>query len=653
MKLNTLQAVVAVFFVILLFVNGSPAQTWVHPGILNSQTDLIRMRQGVAGGVSPWKDSYAQFSLDPYSLSTYTASPVATVTMTAGHYHPFEYDATAAYQNALMWYITGNVAYATNAIAIVNGWATTLQSYDPTGDITAYDVSLKMSAAAEILRYETGSGWTSTNTTNLSNMLTTKLYPALINSSGGMVADDGNQGIGSIRGLMAMAIFTENRTLYNTAINLYEGNSNTIDPCVAVTYYIDPYGSSGESGRDQVHPQDALASYAESAKMAEIQGTTDLWGYSGNRLMLGFEYIAEYNLGNTVNWSNHGTCNTSYGSLSGTDRGYFNMMYEMAYQHYAVGNGLSMPYSAQVLGLTRAETGAIDDPGYGTLLYTLDAGPAPVFDGTYNVAALVSHLSLETAGGQTGPNTQVEQATYTGSTTQQWEAVSVGNETYKFYPKAGTFANVVDSGSLPSAANEDSVLYTNNGHINQMWKVASSGPGYVVLSRDTILMDLPITNLYWDITGDSSSPGALLEMEPADGKTDQQFTLSPVYPKIQASSYSGQSGTQLENSSEGGEDVCFINNGDWTAYKGVNVAGSTAIDLRVATPNVGGTIEIHEGSVTGTLLGTATVNTTGGWQTYGTVTASIAGASGTQNIYLVYKGAGGGSLFNLLWFLFK
>jgi hypothetical protein len=75
MKLNTLQAVVAVFFVILLFVNGSPAQTWVHPGILNSQTDLIRMRQGVAGGVSPWKDSYAQFSLDPYSIIRSNTTP--------------------------------------------------------------------------------------------------------------------------------------------------------------------------------------------------------------------------------------------------------------------------------------------------------------------------------------------------------------------------------------------------------------------------------------------------------------------------------------------------------------------------------------------------------------------------------------------------
>jgi hypothetical protein len=607
----------------------------------------------VAGGVSPWKDSYTQFSLDTYSQSTYVANPVATVTMYEGHYHPFEYDATAAYQNALMWSITGNLAYATTAINIINGWATTLTSYDPTGDITSYDVSLKMSAAAEILRYEPGSGWTSTNTTNLTNMLMQKLYPALINSSGGMVADDGNQGIGSMKGLMAIAIFTENRTLYNQAIALYEGSGNAISPCPALTFYVDQYGSSGESGRDQAHPQGGLASYTEAAKMSEIQGTDDLWGWGSNRLLLGLEYIAEYNLGNSVNWTNHATCVFSYTAMSTIDRGYFNMMYEMAYQHYVVQKGLSMPYSTQVLARTRSETGAIDDPGYGTLLYTLNPVPPPVLDGTYGIGAFVSNLTLDTSGGKTSASTPIEQDSYTATTTQQWEAVSLGNETYKFYPKGGSFANIIDSGTIPASAGADVVLYTNNGYTNQMWKVAANGPGYVVISRGTILMNMPVTNLFWAITGDSTSSGALLEMEPADAKTDQQFSFNRIYPKIQASSYSSQSGVQLENSSEGGEDVSYVNNGNWTAYNGVNVAGATSIDIRVGSQTAGGTIEVHEGSATGTLLGTATVNYTSGWQTYGTVTAPISGATGTQNIYLVYKGAGGGFLFNVLWFVFK
>lgn len=42
------------------------------------------------------------------------------------------------------------------------------------------------------------------------------------------------------------------------------------------------------------------------------------------------------------------------------------------------------------------------------------------------------------------------------------------------------------------------------------------------------------------------------------------------YNKIEAESYSTQSGIQTESCGEGGQDVGFINNGDWTSYKGID-----------------------------------------------------------------------------------
>lgn len=69
---------------------------------------------------------------------------------------------------------------------------------------------------------------------------------------------------------------------------------------------------------------------------------------------------------------------------------------------------------------------------------------------------------------------------------------------------------------------------------------------------------------------------------------------------------------------------------------------------RVATPGAGGTIQIRLGSPTGTLLGSCPVASTGNWQTWTNVYCNLTGATGTQNVYLVFTG-GGGALFNLQW----
>lgn len=129
--------------------------------------------------------------------------------------------------------------------------------------------------------------------------------------------------------------------------------------------------------------------------------------------------------------------------------------------------------------------------------------------------------------------------------------------------------------------------------------------------------------------------------------------VSQSFAQIEAEAYSGQSGIQTENCSEGGLDVCYISNGDYTKYSSVDINYVSGIDIRVACPSATGcTIEVREGSTTGTLLGTVNVPVTGNWQTFTTATATISGASGTNDIYLVYKG-GTGNLFNVNWFQFN
>ena len=64
----------------------------------------------------------------------------------------------------------------------------------------------------------------------------------------------------------------------------------------AIGNYFNDFGQCQESGRDQGHTQMGLEYLANTCETAWSQGV-DLNGALDNRLLLGFEYTAKYNLG--------------------------------------------------------------------------------------------------------------------------------------------------------------------------------------------------------------------------------------------------------------------------------------------------------------------------------------------------------------------
>ncbi|MFB9278811.1 carbohydrate-binding protein [Cohnella cellulosilytica] len=138
-----------------------------------------------------------------------------------------------------------------------------------------------------------------------------------------------------------------------------------------------------------------------------------------------------------------------------------------------------------------------------------------------------------------------------------------------------------------------------------------------------------------------------LSLAPSTASAASAFTQTP------ASSFSSQSGIQLENSSEGGQNVAFVDNGDYIAFTGMDFgAGASSFQARVASNATGGSIELRLDGQNGTLIGTCAVPGTGGWQNWTTVTCPVNGnPSGTHTLYLKFTG-GAGNLFNVLWFKF-
>jgi hypothetical protein len=122
------------------------------------------------------------------------------------------------------------------------------------------------------------------------------------------------------------------------------------------------------------------------------------------------------------------------------------------------------------------------------------------------------------------------------------------------------------------------------------------------------------------------------------------FTGAPSV--IEAASYNTVSaGPQLEQSSEGPQDLGYITSGSYATYSSINLANMTSFTARVASAGSGGNIEVHLDSPNGTLIGTCPVEVNGDWQTWANTTCNLTGAGGIHDVYLVFTG-GGGYLFN-------
>ncbi|GAA3138160.1 lectin [Nonomuraea roseoviolacea subsp. carminata] len=126
-------------------------------------------------------------------------------------------------------------------------------------------------------------------------------------------------------------------------------------------------------------------------------------------------------------------------------------------------------------------------------------------------------------------------------------------------------------------------------------------------------------------------------------------TLQPRHR--QAEHFGAQQGVQTADhgTAEGGRTVGFTDDGDWISFQPYNLGDATGITARVSSAGAGGRIEVRAGSATGTLLGTVNVASTGGWDTFTDVSATLAGApAGTTTLYLVFRGpTGQGYLFDV------
>ncbi len=125
--------------------------------------------------------------------------------------------------------------------------------------------------------------------------------------------------------------------------------------------------------------------------------------------------------------------------------------------------------------------------------------------------------------------------------------------------------------------------------------------------------------------------------------------------QIQGSSCSSESGSETETTgvSNGAYDLGYVSQGAAAVYENVDFGASVSgVIVRVASGGNGGTLEFHLDSAGGSLIGTATLPVTDGWQSWETVSAPITEASGLHNLNLVFHSSSI-EIANLNWFQFN
>jgi autotransporter-associated beta strand protein len=308
-------------------------QTFVHPGIPFTQTDLNQLKANITQ--EPWLSAYNTFKNDSKSKLTYgMQGPFATVTRAPNlNNTQWKSDMIAIHNLAFMWWFTGDAAYAQKATDMLDAWAVTNTSWG--GNESMLDIgdyAQYWATGAEILRY-TYPGWTAANTQHVENYFSQVLFP---HSWVPYPLRDQNKGAIQLKIALGASVFCNDVTRFNQAIEVYRmdaggGMRNSL-----------PNGEVGDTGRDD-HWRVQAAALAWGAEVAYKQNV-DMFSELDNRVLAIGELYHKYAFDGAtmtyVPFGGYASYWTNWGIQPGARAG---DMTNIIYSAYNVRKGISTP----------------------------------------------------------------------------------------------------------------------------------------------------------------------------------------------------------------------------------------------------------------------------------------------------------------------
>ena len=310
----------------------APTGAFIHPGLHVSRGQLDAVKAKITAGAQPWTALLARAQASSYGNVDWVPHPVEIMRCGNGGdttnigCTDSRRDALAAWTLALIWFHTGDRAYATAAIRILDAYATTLDEVVFTsGDLSTYNGPLQAAwlaelfpRAAELIRY-TDAGWPEADASAFGDMLTRAILPRIRDDwyGGGH-----NWNTSMANGTINIGVYTDSREIYDVGVAIWRENvpfafylaSDGATPIPAPDFAKpdgtwkdgrletewfgqDEFGAR-ENGmvkevcRDLTHTQFTLASVTYGAETAWIQGL-DLYAEQAERIVAANEFVAD------------------------------------------------------------------------------------------------------------------------------------------------------------------------------------------------------------------------------------------------------------------------------------------------------------------------------------------------------------------------
>ena len=342
---------IAVFIALLVIAGPVKAERdFIHPGALDTRENLDFVKARIAADEQPWKGEFNK-------IRRSTASTRGPSRLT----HIFDHhdsgtardDALAAYTQALLWYFSGDEAYARRSITILNAWSH-IQGFTMGTDqdrLRAGWIGAVFAQAAEIMRgFE---AWKPVQIAELQAMFKRVFYPQLKTAS----PWNGNVDLTQIDALISIAVFNDDEEAFELALARFEQRmpayfylaGDGAEPAAIAGdggdfrhFWFNPVewpdGLNQETCRDNGHhSQFALGSALHVAEVAWNQGV-DIYTPNRARLTAALELMASQLLSGSFE-----TCPETTAT-----RNRFNT-WEVGYNHYHNRDGVDLPNTRKLI----------------------------------------------------------------------------------------------------------------------------------------------------------------------------------------------------------------------------------------------------------------------------------------------------------------
>ncbi|RCW51945.1 OmpL47-type beta-barrel domain-containing protein [Paenibacillus prosopidis] len=320
------------------------ASGFKHPGVGLTKDILENMRTQVRAQKEPWNTYFNQMITSSTAAKNVGSSnqgseptkPGSDAFNSQGFNQRFIQDGLKAYTQAILYYVTGDEVYRSNAMRIIRIWS----HMDPAKYAYFNDAHIhtgiplnRMVTAAEILRYTSTQTpelvWTDQDTTDFTNNLINPVIETFQHTNYRFM----NQHLYPLIGAMSGYIFTGNTERYAEGVEWFTVNKTAVDQgqngaikqlfrlvdtnIVTGEPVNPPVVQHVEMGRDQAHGAGDVTNMeilsrllmAQGTKVDPVEGTISTapnavgpYEFLDNRILKAADFFARYMIGYDTPW---------------------------------------------------------------------------------------------------------------------------------------------------------------------------------------------------------------------------------------------------------------------------------------------------------------------------------------------------------------